>query len=46
MAAVRYRANEVKADRVIYVTDIGQEFHFKQVFAGGLVADFYNPKVT
>ena len=25
MAALRYRANEVKADRVIYVTDAGQE---------------------
>lgn len=29
MAAIRYRANELKADRIIYVTDIGQEFHFK-----------------
>jgi arginyl-tRNA synthetase len=35
MAAIRYRANDLKCDRIVYVTDIGQEFHFKQVFAGG-----------
>lgn len=29
MAAIRYRINELKADRLIYITDIGQEFHFK-----------------
>jgi arginyl-tRNA synthetase len=46
MAAIRYRAQELKCDRVVYVTDIGQEFHFKLVFAGGLVADFYDPKKT
>ena len=43
MAALRYRANEIKADRVIYVTDVGQEFHFKLVFAGGEKAGFYDP---
>lgn len=32
LAAARYRANELKCDRVVYVTDVGQEFHFKQVF--------------
>lgn len=46
MAAIRYRANELKADRIIYVTDIGQEFHFKQIFAGGIVAGFYDPAKT
>lgn len=46
MAALRYRANTVKADRVVYVTDVGQEFHFKLVFAGGKVANFYDPEKT
>jgi len=46
MAALRYRANEIKADRIVYVTDVGQEFHFKLVFAGGKVANFYDPEKT
>jgi len=46
MAALRYRVNEKKADRIVYVTDKGQEFHFKLVFAGGIKANFYDPKVT
>lgn len=29
LAAIRYRVNEVKADRIVYITDIGQELHFK-----------------
>jgi len=32
MAAINYRFNTLKADRCIYITDKGQEFHFKQVF--------------
>lgn len=44
MAALRYRVDVVKADRIVYVTDIGQEFHFKLVFAGGQIAGFYDPK--
>ena len=32
LAAARYRANEIKADRIVYVTDVGQELHFKQIF--------------
>lgn len=46
MAALRYRVNEKKADRIVYVTDKGQEFHFKLIFAGGIKANFYDPKVT
>lgn len=45
MAAIRYRAQKLQCDRIIYVTDIGQEFHFKLVFAGGALAGFYDPKV-
>lgn len=46
MAALRYRVNEKKADRIVYVTDKGQEFHFKLVFAGGIKAGFYDAKQT
>lgn len=33
LAAVRYRSSEDKADRIIYVTDVGQGLHFQQIFA-------------
>lgn len=32
MAAVKYRVNEVKADRIVYVTDVSQQDHFKGIF--------------
>jgi arginyl-tRNA synthetase len=32
LAAVRHRAIEEKADRVLYVTDVGQAQHFQMVF--------------
>ena len=38
--------SEVKADTVIYVTDNGQELHFRQVFAASSLAGFYDPSVT
>lgn len=46
LAAIRYRVQELKCDRVVYVTDVGQEFHFKQVFAAGEKCGFVNPKET
>lgn len=46
MAALRYRANDLNVDRIVYVTDIGQEFHFKLVFLGGQVAGYYDDKKT
>jgi arginyl-tRNA synthetase len=43
LAAIRYRAGELGADRVLYVTDSRQSLHFAQVFAvakaAGLVGD-------
>jgi arginyl-tRNA synthetase len=33
LAAVRFRVDELKADRVIYVTDARQKLHFEMVFA-------------
>jgi len=46
LAALHYRVNEVKADTVIYVTDNGQELHFRQVFAAAQKANFYDPVKT
>lgn len=43
MAALRHRVHEQKAERIVYVTDKGQEFHFKLVFAGGIKAGYYDP---
>jgi arginyl-tRNA synthetase len=33
LAAIRYRVKELKADRIIYVTDARQTLHFQMVFA-------------
>lgn len=33
LATVRYRVEEFKADKIIYVTDGRQQFHFRQLFA-------------
>lgn len=33
LAAIRYRVGELKADRIIYVTDARQQLHFDMVFA-------------
>lgn len=46
MAALRYRVDTQKADRIIYVTDVGQELHFKLIFSAGQVCELYNPKIT
>mmetsp|Transcript_1779 Transcript_1779/g.1219 ORF Transcript_1779/g.1219 Transcript_1779/m.1219 type:complete len:91 (+) Transcript_1779:1041-1313(+) len=46
MAALRYRVDQQKADRIVYVTDVGQELHFKLIFAAGQVCELYNPKIT
>ena len=33
LAAVRYRAVELKADRILYIVDARQSFHLRQIFA-------------
>ncbi len=33
LAALRYRVNELKADKIIYVTDARQKLHFEMLFA-------------
>ncbi len=40
MAAIRHRITEEKADRIIYVTDLGQGMHFKMVFAAAEKAGY------
>jgi len=46
LAALRYRVNEIKAERIVYVTDVGQREHFENVFAGGEKCEFVDPKKT
>jgi len=43
VAALRYRLKDLEADRIVYVTDLGQEFHFKQIFEAGKLIGFYDP---
>ncbi|MFN4173775.1 MAG: arginine--tRNA ligase, partial [Parachlamydiaceae bacterium] len=45
-AAIRHRILEVKADRIIYITDLGQQQHFHMVFKAAEMAGWYNPKKT
>lgn len=40
LAAMRYRAKELQADRVLYFVDQRQALHFQQVFAVARKADF------
>lgn len=40
LAAVRYRANTLKADRAIYVVDARQSLHFQQIFTLARKAGF------
>ena len=43
IAAAHYRLLKLKCDKVIYVTDIGQEFHFKLIFDAAERAGWYAP---
>ncbi|MCJ7673650.1 MAG: arginine--tRNA ligase, partial [Sedimentisphaerales bacterium] len=38
LAALRYRVQELKADRIIYVTDARQKLHFEMLFAVAAMA--------
>jgi arginyl-tRNA synthetase len=40
LAALRYRVDELKADRIIYVTDARQSLHFQMVFSVAKKADW------
>ena len=45
LAAVRHRASVEKADRVLYVTDVGQAQHFQMVFDASRKANLAPPSV-
>ena len=40
MAAIRYRVRELKADRIIYVTDVRQSQHFQELFEAARKAGY------
>lgn len=40
LAALRYRAKTIQADRILYVVDARQAEHFKQVFEVAKISDF------
>ena len=46
MAALNYQVNDLKADRVIYVTDDRNEFHIRLLFEACKLANFYDPEKT
>jgi len=43
LAAIRYRAGELKADRILYIVDTRQSLHLAQVFAIARAAGFCPP---
>ncbi|BDM63010.1 arginine--tRNA ligase [Shewanella sp. NFH-SH190041] len=46
LAAIRYRANTLKADRIMYFVDLRQALHFQQVFALVKAAGFAPENVS
>jgi len=44
LAAIRYRVGELKADRIIYVTDARQQLHFEMVFTVARMAGWAKDK--
>jgi len=46
LAAMRYRQNELNADRILYFVDARQGLHFQQVFEVARSAGFIDPKTS
>lgn len=44
MASIRHRLQEEKAERLIYVTDLGQATHFQMFFKVAEMAGYWDPK--
>lgn len=44
LAAAKYRIQQLKANRVIILTDFGQQYHFKLIFKAAQMAGWYDPK--
>ena len=45
LAAIRYRVNELKADKIIYVTDARQKLHFEMLFAVARMAGWVSDDI-
>ena len=45
LAAIRYRNDGLRADRVLYFVDARQALHFRQVFAAARLAGFARPEL-
>ena len=45
LAALRYRINQLKADRIIYVTDARQKLHFEMLFSVARMAGWASEKI-
>jgi len=46
LAAIRYRANQLKAQRILYFIDARQSLHMKQVFVTGKKAGFVDDAIS
>ncbi|WP_226648463.1 arginine--tRNA ligase [Microbulbifer variabilis] len=46
LAAIRYRANQLKADRILYVVDARQSLHLQQAFVASRKAGFLPESVS
>ena len=46
LAALRYRVEQLQADRILYFIDARQSLHMKQVFTTGRKAQFVPPNVS
>jgi arginyl-tRNA synthetase len=45
LAALQFRINELKADKIIYVTDARQALHFQMLFASAKLAGWTDDKI-
>jgi len=45
LAAIRYRINELKADKIIYVTDARQKLHFEMLFGVAKMAKWVSDDI-
>ena len=46
LAAIRYRANQLKAERILYFIDARQSLHMKQIFVTGKKAGFVDDAIS
>lgn len=46
MAAAKYRIFDLKADRIVYITDLGQWSHFKMIFEASKLMGWHTPPKT